>query len=90
MARQGRTKTSEMLSNIQPFLSETQRRAFAEAETRGEAKAKAQDILKILAKRELALSEAHRERVLGCTDLVVLDRWFDRALTVATIDELFA
>jgi hypothetical protein len=82
-----------MLSNIQPFLSETQRRAFAEAESRGEArgeaKAKAENILKILAKRGLALAEVHRERVLGCTDLAALDRWFDRALTVTTVDELF-
>jgi len=83
-------KAFEMLPNIQPFLSETQRRVFAEAEAKGKAEGKAEDILKILAKRGISMAEAQRQRILDCADLAMLDRWFDRALTVATIDDLFA
>jgi hypothetical protein len=87
-------KAFEMLQNLQPFLTESERRAFAEAEAKGqakgEAKAKAEDILKILTKRGISLAEAHRQRVLGCSDLAMLDRWFDRALTITIADELFA
>jgi hypothetical protein len=83
-------KVFEMLPNIQPFLSESQRRAFAEAEAKGEAKGKAEGILRILAKRGISMSELQRRRILDCGDLATLDRWFDRALTVTQIDELFA
>ena len=83
-------KAFETLPNIEPYLNETQRRAFAEAEAKGEAKGKAEDILKILTKRGIAMTDAHRASVLACTDLAVLDGWFDRVLTVASMDELFA
>ena len=78
-------KAFEMLPNIQPFLSEAQRRLVAE----GKAEGKAEGILKILAKRGISLSDDRRRYILACSDLPTLDRWFDRALTVATGDELF-
>ena len=78
-------KAFEMLHNIQPFLSESQRRLVAE----GKAEGKAEDILKILAKRGISLTDEHRRRILGCGDLATLDRWFDRALTATAIRELF-
>jgi len=87
-------KAFEMLSNLQSFLNEAERQAFArvaaEGEARGEAKAKAEAILKILAKRGVSITEAQRQRVLDCSDLATLDRWLDRALTSIAIDELFA
>jgi hypothetical protein len=36
------------------------------------------------------MTDAHRERVFACTDLATLDGWFDRVLTVTSMDELFA
>jgi hypothetical protein len=87
-------KAFEMLPNIQPFLNESQRRAFAEAEAKGAAKGaaktRAEDIVKILAKRGISTTETQRRRILDCDDLAALDRWFDRSLTVTQIDELFA
>jgi hypothetical protein len=43
----------------------------------------------------LLLSTLHvtadvRERLAACTDGAVLDRWAERAVTAATIDEVFA
>ncbi|HSK03106.1 MAG TPA: hypothetical protein VK932_17765 [Kofleriaceae bacterium] len=83
-------KAFKMLPNIQPFLNESQRRAFAEAEAKGQAEGKAEFILKTLAKRGIPTTEVQRRRILDCSDGATLDRWFDRALTVTQIDDLFA
>jgi hypothetical protein len=78
-------KVFEMLSETQPFLLESHRRLLAE----GRAEGRTEDILKILAKRGVALTDGQRQRILDSKDLAALDRWFDRALTVTSADELF-
>ena len=59
---------------------------MAEGEAKGEAKA----LLRLLAARGLAPSEAQRNQVTSCTDAAQLDLWFDRAVTVGTAAEVFA
>jgi hypothetical protein len=59
---------------------------MAEGEAKGEAKA----LLRLLAARGLALSEAQRNQVVSCTDPADLDLWFDRAVTAGTVAEVFA
>ncbi|WP_329367520.1 hypothetical protein [Streptomyces sp. NBC_01483] len=61
-----------------------------ESRIEGEAKGRAEDILRILDLRAIDIPESARERVNGCTDLELLGTWFDRALTVTTAEELFA
>jgi hypothetical protein len=90
-------KAFEMLPEVQPFLSESQRRFFTEVEAKGKAEGKAEGnaegmakaVLKILAKRGISLTEDQGQRILACVDLGTLDRWLDRALTATTADELF-
>ena len=53
-------------------------------------KGKVEDILRILDLRGIDIPEAARERIATCTDLDILGTWFDRALTVARAEELFA
>ncbi|MFH8463828.1 hypothetical protein [Streptomyces sp. NPDC017991] len=55
----------------------------------GQARGRAQDILRLLALREINVPEAARERITGCTDLETLGVWFDRAVTAAGVEELF-
>jgi predicted transposase YdaD len=50
----------------------------------GEAKA----LLKILAQRALVVTEAQQRQIVECSDVAVLDRWLDRALAVASVEEL--
>jgi hypothetical protein len=45
-------------------------------------------LLKVLAQRGLILTEAQQRRITECSDVAVLDRWLDRALTVASVDEI--
>lgn len=56
----------------------------------GEAKGKAESVLKLLDARRLAPSQEQRQRVTSCTDPAQLDLWFDRAITVGTAAEVFA
>jgi len=54
-----------MLPNIQPFLNESERKAFAEAKAEGEAAG----LLKILARRGLEMTDGERARILSTRDL---------------------
>ena len=56
----------------------------------GEAKGKAEAVLKLLDARHLVPSAEQRQRVTSCTDALQLDRWFDRAVTAGTAAEVFA
>lgn len=56
----------------------------------GEAKGKAENVLKLLDARHLAPSQEQRQRVSSCTDPAQLDVWFDRAITAGTAAGVFA
>jgi hypothetical protein len=60
--------------------------AHQEGETAGTAKA----ILAVLAARGLAVDEASRARILGCSDPVTLGRWLVQAVTAASVEEVVA
>lgn len=53
------------------------------------AEGRAEDILRILEKRGVALSDAERALILTCTDLPTLGRWFDISLEAKEASELF-
>lgn len=50
---------------------------------------RAEALLDVLRHRALPVPEALRTRVLATRDETLLRRWFDRALTVSSTDELF-
>jgi hypothetical protein len=55
----------------------------------GAATAKAQAVLKVLDARGLGPSAKQRARVVASAGLGQLDRWFERALTAVTADDVF-
>jgi hypothetical protein len=57
--------------------------------TRGELKSGREAVRKVAARSGLVLSPEHRARIDACEDLDMLDRWFERAFTARTADELF-
>lgn len=77
-----------------PVIRKLEDAARKEGEARGEAtgraEAKAEDILKILESRGVPVSEAQRQEVLRCRDLVQLDQWFGRALLASSVDEVMS
>ena len=62
---------------------------FLRHRAEGFAEGRADAVLRLLAARGVAVSEAERQRILSCRDLGQLDRWFDRALEAEDISELF-
>jgi predicted transposase YdaD len=61
----------------------------AEGKAEGRALAKAEDVLGVLQHRNVSISATLRRRVLASRDELELQRWFDRAFTVAAAKELF-
>lgn len=62
----------------------------AEGKAEGRLTGRAEALLRVLAARGLALSEAQRARVEQERDLGRLDRWLERALSAADAGQLFA
>jgi hypothetical protein len=55
----------------------------------GRAEGRAESVLQVLDKRGIALTLDQRAQVEGCTDLALLDGWFDRAFTATVAAEVF-
>jgi len=62
---------------------------LAQGEAKGEAKGEARMLLRYLATRFDVPAEVS-ERVTSCADTAQLEAWFDRAVSAATLDEVFA
>ena len=60
-----------------------------ELQPTGKAQGRAESVLENLELRGLDVPEDVRHRILGCTDLAVLDAWFRRSLSVHEARELF-
>jgi hypothetical protein len=56
----------------------------------GEARSKAEAVLRLLDVRGIATSQAQRDLVIASANSAQLDRWFDRAITASTAAEVFA
>jgi len=54
----------------------------------GLIRARAEYVLRTLTTRGVRVDEAARQRILACTDVTTLDRWFDRALNATTLSEV--
>ena len=82
-----------MGSDLDFFKSPTSQRLRAEGLERGleqgRAEQRAQDIVRILRLRGVAVSGVDQERILGCADAEVLGAWLDRAVHAARPEELW-
>ncbi|MGP3732766.1 hypothetical protein ACTWJ9_06025 [Streptomyces sp. GDS52] len=56
----------------------------------GRVEGKAELLLRLMKRRGFPMTEEIRQRVTTCTDMPVLDLWFDRAIDATTLDEVFA
>lgn len=62
----------------------------AEGKAEGKTEGKAEDILKILAARGFQVPDAIEQKIRTCQDLELLDRWLTRAVTAASLEEVFS
>ena len=61
----------------------------ANGEARGKVAGEAGLLLRVLRLRGVALTAANEARILAATDTAEIERWADRALTVADASDLF-
>jgi hypothetical protein len=85
----GRQRTEELMRSYGEELMEKGRqeglaRGLAQGVTRG----RAEYILRILTARGVHLDEQARQRILTCTDVATLDRWFDKSLNATTLADV--
>jgi hypothetical protein len=60
-----------------------------EGRMEGRASAWAEGVLRVLDHRTWPISDSLRERVLATVDEQILRRWFARALTAGSLEEVF-
>ncbi len=73
---------------IEQGLQKGLERGREEGQQQGLTRGRAEDVLRILNARSVQVDEAARQRILTCTDLATLDRWFDRALNATTLSDV--
>lgn len=61
-----------------------------ESYLKGYAEGYAESVLQILGQRGVTVSARTRARVTACTEMDVLNRWFDRAIVVDNEQDRFA
>ena len=54
-----------------------------------QARGKAEGVLRVLAARNITVTDEQRAHVLACRDLEQLDRWLIRAATATTATDVF-
>lgn len=94
---QARTLLEQLMSTAErryfsDIFQEHFDRGLAEGEAKGEAKGKAEGkaelLLKLLALKNFTLTEADRQRILGCAEPDRLDAWAGRVLTANCLDDV--
>ncbi|GAA3492809.1 hypothetical protein GCM10018987_68920 [Streptomyces cremeus] len=90
----GKTPAAEiwrkiMAADLSFFRSETAQKLRAEGRTEGRTEGRAKDVLLLLSRRDIEVTDALRERVMACTDFDVLEGLFVRAITATSAEELF-
>ncbi|GAA0631536.1 hypothetical protein GCM10009535_03850 [Streptomyces thermocarboxydovorans] len=86
----GRTPAADLWRHLMAVdLSFFQSQTAQQLRAEGRAEGRAKDILVLLAHRGVEVPEESRERILGCSDLDMLSVWFTRAITAASVAEVF-
>jgi hypothetical protein len=63
-------------------------RGLQQGRQEGLSRGRAEYILRTLAARGVHVDEAARQRILTCTDVAILDGWFDRSLNATTLSDV--
>ncbi|WP_460542956.1 hypothetical protein [Glycomyces halotolerans] len=66
-----------------------EQRGERRGELRGELRGEAKSLVKLLGHRGIDVPAEARQRIESCTDIEELDRWFERALSASSIEEVF-
>jgi hypothetical protein len=79
-----------MATGTYEYKSDFARRYYHQGQTEGRAEGEVRALLAILNTRGIPVPEDARTRITGCTDFDQIEAWIRRAITVTTIQDLFA
>jgi hypothetical protein len=82
-------KAFEMLPETYQFQGPTYLRGRTEGKAEGKAEGEAGAVLAVLDTRGISITEQQRQQILECADLVRLNAWVRRAVTLTDVNELF-
>jgi hypothetical protein len=85
-----RTALEAVVASKYEYQSEFARNYIAKGLAEGEARGEANALLRVLVARGFTVDEPTERRVRACSDLATLERWLTRAVTVATLGDVFA
>ncbi|HEX8441998.1 Rpn family recombination-promoting nuclease/putative transposase [Archangium sp.] len=73
-----------MMSYSEELIERGRQQGLAQGRLQGRAEA----VLRILTARGVQVVEEAQQRILACTDVATLDRWFDRALNATRLSDV--
>jgi hypothetical protein len=77
-----------MRSYGEELVEQGRQQGREEGLAQGLTRGRAEDVLRILTARGVHADDATRQRILTCTDVATLDRWFERSLNATTLSEV--
>jgi NAD-specific glutamate dehydrogenase len=77
-----------MRSYSEQLIEQGVEKGLARGLEKGLTRGRAEDVLRILTARGVQADEAARQRILPCSDVATLDRWFDRALNATSLSDV--
>jgi flagellar biosynthesis/type III secretory pathway protein FliH len=83
-----RGRTEGLQEGIQQGLERGLERGRHEGLHEGRQEERARAVVEILRRRGVALTDEQAQQVLDCRDEATLTRWWERAWTIASADEL--
>jgi hypothetical protein len=85
----GEQRTEELMGTFfEEYFEKGRQKGLDEGLAMGLAKGRAEAVLDLLAMRGVRVDSKARERILSCTDLATLGRWFERAARATHISEV--
>jgi hypothetical protein len=83
-------KALVMDPQIEKFFTEEHRRSRDQAKAEGKAEGEAKALMMILKHRGMTITDEQQRQIIACSDAATVERWLDRALFVASVDELLS
>jgi predicted transposase/invertase (TIGR01784 family) len=81
----GDQRSEELMRTIgEELIEEGRQKGLVEGQARG----RAEDVLRLLAGRRIAVDERARAFILSCKNLDTLGRWFDQAVNASSLSDL--
>jgi hypothetical protein len=75
--------------HVSQWRAQATKQGIEQGIEQGSMKVRIADILRILARRDISVPEDRRAVIENCTDMITLETWFDRALVIDDIKDLF-